>query len=377
MAVLICTALSLMTSALYSSRTTAKVDEAAMSIATDAAPAIEHLTAVREQILRITVAAAEAVERSTDGEPFEDAGFAHSLSLLHRDLWAYKTLPFYPREEILYTDIEQKMRLFEEDLATFSALVSARDTRGAARALRTRLLPATAAADAGIAELTSFNAEQQHRLAMEIPGERRRAARVGFLLQTLTGLLGLALTGLVVLGTRQYTRLLQAQRRAADDQARSIAAFGAKLESIIGSCADISRAITSAGDPLRVFQLIADEARIIVGARYAAVGRGTDRDRPFEPWISSGMPGDAIATLGHAPRPDGLLGAVVRDGRSIRLPDVARHPLFRGLPKGHPRWVRSWACPSFGTARTWPVYSSRVSPDSLRSTRRTSERLTC
>jgi signal transduction histidine kinase len=228
------------------------------------------------------------------------------------------------------------MRLFEEDLASFSALVSAGDTRGAATALRTRLLPATAAADAGVAELTSFNAEQQHRLALEIPGERRRAARVGFLLQTLTGLLGLALTGLVVLGTRQYTRFIQAQHRAADDQARSIAAFGAKLESVIRSCVDISRAITSPGDPLRVFQLIADEARNIVGARYAAVGRGSDRQRPFEPWISSGMPGDAIAALGHAPRPDGLLGAVVRDAQSIRLADVARHPLFRGLPKGHP-----------------------------------------
>jgi signal transduction histidine kinase len=335
-AVLICTALSLLASALYASRTTAKLDEAAMSIATDAAPAIEHLTAVRQQILRITVAAAAAVERSTDGEPFEDAGFAHSLSLLHRDLSAYRTLPFYPREEILFGDVEQKIRLFEEHLATFSSMVSAGETRAASKALRTRLLPATAAADAGIAELTSFNAEQQHRLAMEMPRERRRAARVGFLLQTLTGLLGLALTGLVVLGTRQYTRLVQAQRRAADDQARSIAAFGAKLESIIGSCVDISRAITSTGDPLRVFQLIADEARSIVGARYAAVGRGTDSHRPFEPWISSGMPADAMAALGHPPRPDGLLGAVVRDGRSIRLPDVERHPLFRGLPKGHP-----------------------------------------
>jgi signal transduction histidine kinase len=336
LAVLICTALSLTASAFYSNRTTAKLDEAAMSIATDAAPAIEHLTAIREHILQITVAAAEVVDRSADGEPFEDAGFSRSLSLLHRDLSAYRTLPFYPQEETLYAEVEQKVRLFEKHLATFSSLVRAGDTRGASRALRTRLLPATEAADAGVAELTSFNAEQQHRLAIEIPGERRRAATVGFLLQALTGLLGVALTGLVVLGTRQYTRLVQARRRAADDQARSIAEFGAKLESIIGSCVDISRAITAADDPLRVFQLIADEARIVVGARYAAVGRGTDRHRPFEPWISSGMPGDAIAALGHAPRPDGLLGAVVQDGQTIRLPDVARHPLFRGLPKGHP-----------------------------------------
>jgi signal transduction histidine kinase len=336
LAVLICTVLSLVASALYSSRTTDKLDGAAMSIAMDASPAIEHLTVAREQILLITVAAAQAVERSTDGAPFDAAVFARSLSLLHRALSAYQTLPFYPREDVLYANVEQKVRIFEARLTAFSALVSAGDTRGASRALRTGLLPATAEADAGIAALTSFNAEQQHRIALEIPAERKRAVRVGFMLQMLTGLLGLALTALVVVGTRRYTRLVQAQRRAADDQARSIAAFGAKLESIIGSCAGISRAITSAGDPLRVFQLIADEARTLTGARYAAVGRGTERDRPFEPWISSGMPAGIRTALGRAPRPDGLLGAIVRGGRSIRLPDVTGHPLFRGLPEGHP-----------------------------------------
>jgi signal transduction histidine kinase len=335
-AVLICTVLSLMASALYSSRAADKLDRAAMSIATDASPAIEDLTAVREQILHITVAAAEAVERSTDGAPADVAGFTRSLALLHRDLSAYRTLPFYPREAILYADVEEKVRVFEERLTAFSALLSAGDRGGASKALRTRLLPATAEADAGIADLTSFNAEQQHRLGMEIPRERKQAARVGFMLQLSTGLLGLLLTGLVVLGTRRYTRVVQEQRRAADDQARSVADFGSKLESIIGSCADIAGAITSAGDPLRVLQLIADEARTVVGARYAAVGRGTDRDRPFDPWISSGMPGNIITALGRAPRPDGLLGAVVGGARSIRLSDVERHPLFRGLPKGHP-----------------------------------------
>jgi len=284
----------------------------------------------------ITVAAAQAVQRSTDGAAVSTTEFTRLLALLHRELSAYRELPFYPREEILYATIERKVAAFEVCLKDFSGLVSAGDIRGASKALRTRLLPATAEADAGIADLTSFNAEQQHRLGMDIPKERRQAARVGFLFQLLTGLLGLTLTGLVVLGTRRYTRLVQARRRAADEQARNIAAFGAKLESIIGSCVDIAGAITSSDDPLRVLQLIADEARTVVGARYAAVGCGTDPNRPFEPWISSGMSGDTITALGRAPRPDGLLGAVVRGKRSLRLPDVTRHALFRGLPKRHP-----------------------------------------
>lgn len=336
LAVVTCTVLSLVASALYTSQETKKLDRDAMSIATDASPAIEHLTAVREQLLLITVAAADAVERSTEGGPVEAGAFARPLALLHREMSEYRKLPFYPREEVLYANIEEKVRIFEGRLLAFSTLVTTGDSRGASKALRTTLLPATAEADAGIADLTSFNAEQQHRLGLEIPKERRRAAMVAFTLQLLTGLLALLLTALVVFGTRRYVRLVRAQHRAADEQARRIAEFGSKLESIIGSCIDIAGAITSTGDPRRVLQLIADEARTVVGARYAAVGCGTDRDRPFEPWISSGMSADAIAALGRAPRPDGLLGAVVQDGRSLRLADVTRHPLFRGLPKGHP-----------------------------------------
>jgi len=336
LAVLVGTVLSLIGSGVYSRRAAVKLDRAAMSIAADASPAIEDLAAVREQILRITVTAATAVERPSDEARPDPGELVRPLALLRRDLSAYRQLPFYPREELLYATVERKVRVFEERTGAFSALLTAGDRRGAATLLRTQLLPSAADTDAGITDLTSFNVEQQHQLAMDILKNRKRGGTVGFLLQLLTGVLGLALTGLVVLGTRRYTRLLQARRRAADDQARSIAEFGAKLEAIIGSCVDIAGTITASGDPMRVFQLIADEARMLAGARYAAVGCGTDRDRPFEPWISSGMPGTTIAALGRAPRPDGLLGAVVQEGRSIRLAEVTRHPLFRGLPKGHP-----------------------------------------
>ena len=296
-----------------------------MSIATDASPAIEHLTDVREQLLQIIVVAATAIDRSTDGARFDPAELTRSLALLHRDLSAYRMLPFYPREEILYAKVEEKVRVFEERLAEFSAFVrEGGSSRGASKALRTRLLPATAEADAGIADLTSFNAEQQHRLGIEIPRARSQAARVGFMLQLLTGLLGLLLTGLVVLGTRRYTRVVQAQRRAAEDQARSIAAFGSKLESIIGSCADIAGAITSAGDPVRVLQLIADAARTVVGAPYAAVGL-RDRSR------ATVRPVDLLRHAGkrhHHAGPSPASGGLVGGGR----PRWTLAPRLRGHP---------------------------------------------
>jgi signal transduction histidine kinase len=113
-------------------------------------------------------------------------------------------------------------------------------------------------------------------------------------------------------------------------------AYGSKLESILAACTSISEAITNAADPHKVFQIIADWARIVVNAEYSAVGSGTDPARPFDPWVFSGVAPATAAALGRPPCPAGLLGAVIEEGHSIRLADPASHPAFRGLPPEHP-----------------------------------------
>jgi signal transduction histidine kinase len=140
----------------------------------------------------------------------------------------------------------------------------------------------------------------------------------------------------VVRAIRRYEGHIGAQNRLTEEHAREVVAFGSKLESLLLASAKISRTITAVDDRQRVFQTIADEARSIVGAEYCAVGCGTDPARPFEPWVTSGMPPGAAEALGGPPRPDGLLGAVIREGRLIRVADLKDHPAFRGLPPHHP-----------------------------------------
>jgi signal transduction histidine kinase len=48
------------------------------------------------------------------------------------------------------------------------------------------------------------------------------------------------------------------------------------------------------------------------------------------------MPADVMGVLARAPRPVGLLGAVTKVQRPIRLEDATRHAAFGGLPAGHP-----------------------------------------
>jgi PAS domain S-box-containing protein len=95
-------------------------------------------------------------------------------------------------------------------------------------------------------------------------------------------------------------------------------------------------AISSEIAPERVLQTIVEQALKLSKARYAALGIGTDPTRPFDPWVFTGMSEDQARVLPHFPRPVGLLGAVVREGRNIRLPNLGQDPRYRGFPAHHP-----------------------------------------
>ena len=85
-----------------------------------------------------------------------------------------------------------------------------------------------------------------------------------------------------------------------------------------------------------VLHTIALEAQLVANADYVALGLTTSRDRPFDPWVVVGLPPEQLAKLGRPPRPLGLLGLVSASDQPVRVADVRRHPLFRGLPINHP-----------------------------------------
>jgi len=335
-AVLIATMVGFAGSMVYSAHVGSRLDENALSIATDASPAIEHLSAARGELLRIQLAAVSAVEHFTEGMPVDRASFDKSFANLHRELTAYRVLPFYPDEDQHYFVVERAMHAVEEQVSTLLGHLGAGEEDAAVLGLRTGLSPAASRADEALEYLVNFNAREQHRLGVEIPALRKHADRVGYVLAAVTGWLGLLLMVLVMRAVRRYQTLIRAQNRLTEARAREVAEFGSRLESLIAASMKISDTITTIDDMRTVFQTIADEARELINAQYSAVGVGTDPSRSFDPWVSSGMPAAAVEALGRPPRADGLLGAVTREGRLIRLADLRDHAAFRGLPVHHP-----------------------------------------
>ncbi|WP_437916215.1 PAS domain S-box protein [Sorangium sp. So ce302] len=135
------------------------------------------------------------------------------------------------------------------------------------------------------------------------------------------------------IGRRKAMEAEVASAHEAERRLRSqIEAIGAASAAASEALASLPR---SESGVRSVLEVLTRHAKEIVGADYAALGIGEDSQRPFDAWVPSGVPAERIAQIGAIPRPVGVLGAVVREGRTLRLADVRAHPAYIGLPPHH------------------------------------------
>ncbi|MEX0690755.1 MAG: GAF domain-containing sensor histidine kinase [Gemmatimonadales bacterium] len=106
----------------------------------------------------------------------------------------------------------------------------------------------------------------------------------------------------------------------------------ARLESVIRAGISISaeRGLEA------VLQTIADSARDVIGARYAAIGvldvSGTGLSR----FMVSGLNLEQRAAIGSLPQGHGILGMLIAEPQPLRLDDLTTHPKSAGFPPNHP-----------------------------------------
>ena len=106
---------------------------------------------------------------------------------------------------------------------------------------------------------------------------------------------------------------------------------GAALEAL----SDAVGAVAGELDVETVLQLIVDRVRSLVGAQYAALGIVDDRRR-IERFITSGISAEQRRRLGPLPEGHGLLGLIITEGQSLRVPDIGAHAASSGFPPEHP-----------------------------------------
>jgi signal transduction histidine kinase len=107
------------------------------------------------------------------------------------------------------------------------------------------------------------------------------------------------------------------------------------LPPVLRALDEAVRGISGVLEVDRVLQLIVDNVRSLVQAEYAALGI-VDATGDIERFITSGMSDEVRAAIGDLPRGRGLLGLIIRENRTYRIPHIGQHPESHGFPPNHP-----------------------------------------
>ena len=85
-----------------------------------------------------------------------------------------------------------------------------------------------------------------------------------------------------------------------------------------------------------LLQKIVETAAELTGARYAALGVVDPSGMRLERFRTTGIDAATRAAIGDEPVGRGILGAVIREGRPLRLTSIADDPRSVGFPPNHP-----------------------------------------
>lgn len=80
---------------------------------------------------------------------------------------------------------------------------------------------------------------------------------------------------------------------------------------------------------------LVETAKATTGARYAALGVVGEHQNLIE-FVHVGIPEPQVRLIGHLPQGRGVLGTLIREGKTIRLDRISDHPDSVGFPEHHP-----------------------------------------
>lgn len=162
--------------------------------------------------------------------------------------------------------------------------------------------------------------------------ERLFPAGLSHLITVIVGVAGVLAFSSVI-----FAQLASLQRRdrANTERLRQLAEALEQKRLQLQAVNSAGLALTSELDRDEVLQRVADQARAVANAKYAALGVFND-EGTVESFTTSGISAEERARIGPLPRGLGLLGHLQQERRPLRLRDLHEHRASVGFPKNHP-----------------------------------------
>ncbi|MEU2505955.1 GAF domain-containing protein [Streptomyces sp. NPDC007863] len=124
---------------------------------------------------------------------------------------------------------------------------------------------------------------------------------------------------------------------AATEATRSLQGLSTELTARVPQLLEAMRSVGTGLELHTTLDRICETAAELAGARYAAIGVVDEEGKGLSDFVTYGVGEDVARLIGR--RPDGhagLLGALIREPRTIRLADLSADPRSAGFPPGHP-----------------------------------------
>ena len=131
-------------------------------------------------------------------------------------------------------------------------------------------------------------------------------------------------------------QLAQQERARLTAQAQRLAADAERQARQLVALHDASLSLSQELDLNEVLQKVIDLSRELAQAQYGALGVLDNDGQYLQQFITSGLAPEMRARMGALPRGHGLLGAVIKAGQTIRIPDISQDPRSVGFPPHHP-----------------------------------------
>jgi PAS domain S-box-containing protein len=125
--------------------------------------------------------------------------------------------------------------------------------------------------------------------------------------------------------------------RKQNEQAVAAMEAGAHNRAVVLDAANrVALDILSSRTGAEALRHIADAARVLAGARYAALGVAQPDGRSLSEFITVGLTPEQEAAIGPRPKGAGVLGLLLSRTEPLRVDVLGDHPVAVGFPPNHP-----------------------------------------
>jgi len=139
-----------------------------------------------------------------------------------------------------------------------------------------------------------------------------------------------AIIGAVTVG-RDVTEL-----KAAERLVEELRTAGERRSIVMETASQVALDILSSRTGVEALRHIADAARMLTGAKYAALGVATADGTGLTEFVTVGLSPPEEQAIGRRPRGMGVLGALLNRAEPLRLNDIGCHSSSVGFPPNHP-----------------------------------------